>query len=177
VITEAGRPLAARPRLECDLGAVVADRTAFWGALAEDQGRPWQADPPPSGITVPAAFSVVAEALDVLLGNVFHHSAEDARCRVTLRPDGAVVVEDAGPGFADPEAAMTRGVSGADSTGIGLDIARRLAVETGGSLLIDRSELGGARVVLALGVVEESAPAETAPRRWWHRLGGAHARS
>jgi signal transduction histidine kinase len=96
---------------------------------------------------------------------------------VTVRPSGAVVVEDAGPGFADPEAALARGVSGADSTGIGLDIARQLADDTGGSLHIDRSELGGARVVLALGVVQDSAPAEPAPRRWWRRLGGAHARA
>lgn len=156
VITDAGRPLAARPRLECDLGAVVTDRTAFWGALAEDQGRPWRADPPPEGLIVPAAFSVVAESLDVLLGNVFHHSSEEAACRVTVRrADGLaeVVVEDAGPGFADPQAALARGVSGADSTGIGLDIAHRLATETGGELRIERSDLGGARVVLALRTV------------------------
>ncbi|GAA0552217.1 HAMP domain-containing sensor histidine kinase [Paractinoplanes ferrugineus] len=154
VITEASRPLVARPRLECDLGEVVADRTAFWGALAEDQGRPWQADPPPAGITVPAAFSVVGEALDVLLGNVFHHTPDDAACRVSVRSTDTtaeVIVQDAGPGFADPAAALTRGVSGADSTGIGLDIARRLAAETGGELRIDRGDLGGARVSLTLG--------------------------
>jgi signal transduction histidine kinase len=180
VITEAGRPLAARPRLQCDLGAVVADRTAFWGALAEDQGRPWQADPPVTGILVPAAFSVVAEALDVLLGNVFHHSPDEAACRVSVRREGdlaEVVVEDAGPGFADPAAAVARGVSGANSTGLGLDIARRLADDTGGELRIDRGELGGARVVLALRIVEESTPpAPQARPRLWQRLGGAHAR-
>jgi len=181
VITEAGRPLANRPRLQCDLGAVVADRTAFWGALAEDQGRPWQADPPPPGITVPAAFSVVAEALDVLLGNVFHHTADDAACRVTVRqteePASAeVVVEDAGPGFADPRAALARGVSGGESTGIGLDIARRLATDTNGELRIDRGSLGGARVTLVLGVVASSDASAPPPSGggWWRRLGGAH---
>ncbi|GAA2634846.1 HAMP domain-containing sensor histidine kinase [Paractinoplanes durhamensis] len=176
VITEAGRPLVARPRLECDLGAVVTDRTAFWGALAEDQGRPWQADPPPAGITVPAAFSVVAEALDVLLGNVFHHSPDDAACRVTVQQSAdftEVVVEDAGPGFADPAAALARGVSGADSTGIGLDIARKLAADTGGELRIERSDLGGARVVLALGVAASDPPVKSP---WWRIGGGAHAR-
>lgn len=171
VITEAGRPLVARPRLQSDLGEVVADRTAFWGALAEDQGRPWQADPPPAGIVVPAAFSVVAEALDVLLGNVFHHTPDDAACRVTVRSaDGTaeVIVADAGPGFADPEAALARGVSGGDSTGIGLDIARRLAAETGGELRIERGDRGGARVVLALGVAA-AEPAEPAGGPWWRR--------
>ncbi|GIF19235.1 signal transduction histidine kinase [Actinoplanes tereljensis] len=178
VITEAGRPLVARPRLECDLGAAVADRTAFWGALAEDQGRPWQAAPPPAGITVPAAFTVVVEALDVLLGNVFHHSPDDAACRVTVRLSGLaeVIVEDAGPGFADPEAALARGVSGAESTGIGLDIARRLAADTGGELRIERSDLSGARVVLALGIAASAGPPHPPARRRWWRLGsGAHA--
>jgi signal transduction histidine kinase len=179
VIVEAARPLAVRPTLGCDLGEVVTDRTAFWGALAGDQGRPWQAEPPPSGVTVPAAFSVVAEALDVLLGNVFLHTPATAACHVSVhRGSGwaAVTVEDAGPGFRDPEVAVSRGASDADSTGLGLDIARRLATGTGGRLTIDRGELGGARVVLTLGVA--GAPAASAVRpRLWQRLGGrgAHA--
>ncbi|GGQ80719.1 sensor histidine kinase [Couchioplanes azureus] len=178
VIVEAARPLAARPRLRCDLGAVVADRTEFWGALAEDQGRPWQADPPPAGITVPAAFSVVAEALDVLLGNVFHHTPETAACRVSVQrgPDGAsVTVDDAGPGFRDPEAAVSRGASDADSTGLGLDIARRLAADTGGRLTVGRGELGGARVVLTLGLVAEEVPPPAPRQGLWRRLTGARS--
>ncbi|BCJ45946.1 two-component sensor histidine kinase [Actinoplanes ianthinogenes] len=179
VIVEAARPLAARPRLRCDLGAVVADRTEFWGALAEDQGRPWQTQPPPSGITVPAAFSMVAEALDVLLGNVFHHTPETAACRVSVQrgPDWAsVTVDDAGPGFRDAEAAVSRGASGADSTGLGLDIARRLAADTGGRLTVGRSDLGGAQVVLTLGVAGDDTPAPESRPGLWRRLGGAHAR-
>ncbi|AEV87023.1 Ethylene receptor 2 [Actinoplanes sp. SE50] len=180
VISEASRPLAARPRLQCDLGAVVADRTGFWGALAEDQGRPWQADPPPDGLTVPAAWSRVTEALDVLLGNVFHHTGEDAACRVTVvRSDGSatVIVDDAGPGFTDPDAALARGASDANSTGLGLDIAQRLAADTGGTLTVSGNEWGGARVSLTLGTLPDETPA-AAPRRrrWWHGLGGAHAR-
>jgi signal transduction histidine kinase len=172
VIAEAGRPLAARPRLRCDLIAVVTDRTAFWGALAEDQGRPWQADDIPAGpIMVPAAVSVVGEALDVLLGNV---------CHVSVRQGpgwAAVVVDDAGPGFVDPVAALQRGVSDADSTGLGLDIAQRLAAGTGGHFAVERSDLGGARVVLTLGLAEDDAPAKPTPqRRLWRRLGGTHAR-
>ncbi|GIF15782.1 sensor histidine kinase [Actinoplanes teichomyceticus] len=180
VISEASRPLAARPRLHCDLGAVVADRTAFWGALAEDQGRPWQADPPPEGITVPAAWSRVTEALDVLLGNVFHHTGEDAACRVTVvraAASATVIVDDAGPGFTDPDAALARGASDANSTGLGLDIAQRLAADTGGGLTVGRNEWGGARVRLTLGTLPDETPA-AAPRRrrWWRGLGGVHAR-
>jgi signal transduction histidine kinase len=181
VIVEAARPLASRPKLRCDLGEVVADRAAFWGALAEDQERPWQVgEMPAEPVMVPAAVSLVTEALDVLLGNVFHHTAESAAGRVSVErgpQSAAVVVEDGGPGFADPEAALRRGASDADSTGLGLDIARRLAEETGGSLEIGRSELGGARVVLTLGLAAEQAEPKPAPRRqFWKRLGGTHAR-
>ncbi|MFI7547018.1 ATP-binding protein [Actinoplanes sp. NPDC049599] len=179
VIVEAARPLAARPRLRCDLGAVVADRTTFWGALAEDQGRPWEAEPPPAGITVPAAFSVVAEALDVLLGNVFHHTPDTAGCRVSVERGAdwaSVAVDDAGPGIDDPEAAVSRGASDAESTGLGLDIARRLAADTGGQLTVGRGVLGGARVVLTLGVAGDDAPPPPRRPRLWQRLGGAHAR-
>ncbi|MGX6604982.1 HAMP domain-containing sensor histidine kinase [Micromonosporaceae bacterium Da 78-11] len=180
VIVEASRPLAARPRLRCDLVEVVADRAAFWGALAEDQGRGWQVELPAGPIPVGAAGSVVAEALDVLLDNVFHHTAEQIACRVSVAQPGpdlaTVTVDDAGPGFADPEAALRRGASDTESTGLGLDIAQRLAADTGGSLVVSRGELGGARVVLTLGLARETPPPAPARRRLWHRLGGAHAR-
>jgi len=62
-------------------------------------------------------------------------------------------VQDAGPGF-DPSAGA-RGVSGAGSTGLGLDIARRTAESAGGTLTVDRSPLGGARVTVTLGALTE----------------------
>ncbi|GAA0743162.1 sensor histidine kinase [Dactylosporangium roseum] len=64
-------------------------------------------------------------------------------------PDGAVlVVEDDGAGF-DP-AAGKRGVSGAGSTGLGPDIARRTAESAGGSLTVDRSPAGRTRATVVL---------------------------
>ena len=57
---------------------------------------------------------------------------------------------DAGPGIADPASAVRRGVSGAGSTGLGLDIAQRSAHSAGGRLEITRGPLGGARVALLL---------------------------
>jgi signal transduction histidine kinase len=59
-----------------------------------------------------------------------------------------VVVEDAGEGL-DPED-VARGRSGAGSTGLGLDVARRTAEQAGGRLVVDRGPLGGARVTLEL---------------------------
>ncbi|WP_433541250.1 hypothetical protein ACQP10_09910 [Streptosporangium sandarakinum] len=59
-------------------------------------------------------------------------------------------MSDDGPGFgiaAPPE----RGRSGAGSTGLGLDIARRTAESSGGSLSLGGSATGGASVTLLLG--------------------------
>src|SRR5690606_3903779 len=59
-----------------------------------------------------------------------------------------VLVSDAGPGIPDPEAALARGRgSGAPgSTGLGLDIVRRLAESTGGDVRVGPSVLGGAEI-------------------------------
>lgn len=59
-----------------------------------------------------------------------------------------VLVSDAGPGIADPDAALRRGNDGGrdGSTGLGLDIVRRVAESTGGDVRIGRSMLGGTEV-------------------------------
>ncbi|MDH6570142.1 signal transduction histidine kinase [Streptomyces sp. SAI-117] len=59
-----------------------------------------------------------------------------------------VLVSDAGPGIRDPEAAMARGRGSGStgSTGLGLDIVRRLAEATGGDVRIGSSVLGGTEV-------------------------------
>ena len=60
-----------------------------------------------------------------------------------------LIVADDGPGFATSDA-LERGVSGAGSSGLGLDIVRRTVESSGGSLSIGRSAGGGALVVLEL---------------------------
>ncbi len=89
--------------------------------------------------------------MDALLGNALSHTAEDAAVDVRVGPqDGLVAVEvaDRGPGL--PPGALRRGQSGAGSTGLGLDIARRTAEASGGKLLVEDRPGGGARVVLLL---------------------------
>jgi signal transduction histidine kinase len=148
---------ARRPRTDeppgCDAAEVLADRFGFWSALAEDQGRPCQLTGADQAAPVPVSRSDLAAAADSLLGNVFRHTAEGTGFAVTLyRGEGAVLVlvADAGPGIADPDRALLRGSSGAGSTGLGLDIARRVAESTGGGLKIGTSAFGGAQVQLRL---------------------------
>ena len=61
-----------------------------------------------------------------------------------------LVVADEGPGF--PQADPTeRGRSGIGSTGLGLDIARRIAESSGGTLMIGHSASGGGVVTIGFG--------------------------
>lgn len=135
----------------CDVAAVVAERMAFWSALAEDQERPWQLVGASGPAHVPVAGPELAAALDAVLGNVFRHTPEGTAFQVTVHQGNgsvAVLVDDAGPGLDDAARAMRRGEGSGrvGSTGLGLDIVRKLAERTGGSLTIDRSPLGGAQV-------------------------------
>jgi signal transduction histidine kinase len=152
VIAEARRPVREGLGAACDASAVVAERVAFWSVLAEEEGRAVALDLPGRPLPVRVAAADLGAALDALLGNVFAHTPEGTGFRVAVRPrDGGgaeVDVADSGPGL--PEAAVERGHSGGGSTGLGLDIARRTAENSGGSLRLASSP-SGASITLALG--------------------------
>ena len=158
IIREVRRPGRNDQREYTDLGVLVRDRMAFWNVLAEEEGRTTSLQIPAVGPMVAAPEHDLEAAVDALIGNVLAHTKEGSSYEVVCRPDGnsaVVVVDDAGFGF-DPST-VERGKSGAGSTGLGLDIARRTAVATGGSLTVGASPLGGARVTLTLGGAEEPA--------------------
>ncbi len=137
----------------CDVSEVVRERMVFWSALAGDQGRRHRVVGAQLRIPVPVARADLAAALDAVLGNVFRYTPQGTAFEVAVsRRDGyvAVRVDDAGPGIADPDRALRRGASDQGSTGLGLDIARRVALQSGGSVSIDRAALGGASVVMLL---------------------------
>jgi signal transduction histidine kinase len=134
----------------------------FWSALAADQRRQCQVLGAETTVWVPLSRADLIAIIDSLVGNVFRYTPVGCALTVELRQmEGgtALIVEDAGPGIGDPEAAVRRGSSGAGSTGLGLDIARRAAEATGGTLRIGRGALGGARITLRFGSVEPTAAA------------------
>jgi signal transduction histidine kinase len=121
---------------------------------------------------VPVASTALCDAVDAILGNVFAHTPEGSPLAVSLavlsdpedheKRSVLLRVDDQGPGFRDAMV-LERGVSGGGSTGLGLDIARRVAESSGGHLRLSRSALGGARVELVLpGQIGASLEEDTA---------------
>ena len=149
IIREARRPARQELNSGCDLGVVVAQRVAFWSALAEEQQREVTSRLVDRAIFVAIPASDAEAMMDALLGNVFAHTEDQVGFAVRIEDDGAWVtltVADAGEGFPD-RSVVERGESGAASTGLGLDIVRRTAESCGGTLTIGHSgEFGGARV-------------------------------
>jgi len=102
----------------------------------------------------------VVQILENLIANAL--SATDGRGPVEIRaaPDGPrvqIVVADRGPGPGDdPEALFEPYVTGrADGSGLGLPIARNLALANGGTLKLRPREGGGTEAVLELPAAKE----------------------
>ncbi|MEU9860485.1 HAMP domain-containing sensor histidine kinase [Streptomyces sp. NPDC047971] len=160
---------ATGPGAGCDASEVVRERMDFWSALAEDEGRKVRVAGIDRPVRIPVARPELVAALDALLGNVFRHTPEGTAFSVDVHNgDDAVIVlvSDAGPGIADPAAALTRGNSGhrAGSTGLGLDIVRQMAESTGGDVRIGHSVLGGTEVRIWIGLDGRRAGGEAGRR-------------
>jgi len=170
IIREARRP-SDGARASCDAAEVVAECAAFWWPLAEDQDRWMTVDLAPGPVPVQVSRDDLATCTDILLENVFAHTPDGVALAVRLSPragGGAwLVVTDDGPGFGDVDLTR-RGVSRGGSTGLGLDIARRIAETSGGTLVIGRSAAGGGAVKLGLG--SSAGPPETGRRHGRNRL-------
>lgn len=154
----------------CDAAEVIRDRMAFWSALAEDEAREVRTAGADRPVRVPVARTELAAALDAMLGNVFRHTPEGTAFAVDVHSsDDAVIVlvSDAGPGVPDPTAALRRGHGDGNqgSTGLGLDIVRRVAESTGGDLAIGPSILGGAEIRMWLNRAKPTTPTKPKPPR------------
>ncbi|MFF4185853.1 sensor histidine kinase [Streptomyces sp. NPDC001691] len=165
----------AGPGAGCDACEVILERMEFWSALAEDEGREVRLAGVDRPVRIPVARADLVAVLDALLGNVFRHTPEGTAFSVDVHngEDAVIVlVSDAGPGISDPRAALARGNSGGrpGSTGLGLDIVRRVAESTGGDVRIGHSVLGGTEVRLWIGL----GPAS--PGRRGHRVRGRSRR-
>jgi signal transduction histidine kinase len=152
LIDEARRPLREGIGSKADVAGIARDRLAFWAPLAEEEGRRFRLEAPDRAVVVAGHPDDIAAAIDALVGNVLAHTPEGTAFSVAVEPsaDGArLVVADEGPGIGDP-ALLERGVSGAGSSGLGLDIVRRTAEAGGGSFRVGTADGGGAEVSVDL---------------------------
>jgi len=136
-----------------DLAGVSRARAEFWAVLALEQHRTLTLDIPIDSVPIHAAPADATTVMDTLLENVFAHTPAGAP--ITVRVDAReamLCVEDGGGGF-DPSQ-LVRGTSSRRSTGLGLDIVRRIAERSGGTMTVATSNLGGAAITVRFGVPE-----------------------
>lgn len=132
-----------------ELGEIVRERVAFWEVLARAQQRPLELCLHPQPLSVRARRRDVQQLVDVLVDNVLRHTHAALPLRVSTQPraggGGFLIVEDGGPGLA------ARSMKRAQGSGRGVEIARRIARDSGGALTFGRSDLGGTRAEVELG--------------------------
>jgi signal transduction histidine kinase len=155
----------------CDLVDVLRARMTFWSTLARHQGRDCSCTCHTAVAMVGLVEKDAAAVIDSLLGNVFQHTPPGTPFAATVvRYAGWVtlVIEDGGPGIADTDVALRRGTSGGGSTGLGLHIARQALDACGGTIHVERSPFGGARIRLRFGEAgaRHDRPAPRAWRLW-----------
>jgi len=152
-VIQATRSVPLQQAASSDLSAVVSARCVFWSVLAEEQGRVMSLNLDAAPVRVELSPEAVETIVDALIGNVFSHTEPTTAFAVAV---GSIAnrpwleVSDEGPGLSAGHV-INRGVSGAGSTGLGLDIVRRSAESVGGGIEMSDRPGGGAvaRVWLA----------------------------
>lgn len=136
-----------------DLADVVAKRMGFWRVVASAQNRELTLTiPKEKTILVSSPDAEVLTALDNLIQNVLAHTnpGTEFSVEVTDKPP-SLIVRDKGDGLPSP-GVFDRGSSTGKSSGLGLDIVRRIAESSGGNVSI--GEGSGANIIVSFGAHE-----------------------
>jgi signal transduction histidine kinase len=137
----------------CDLAEVVSRRMGFWQIVAAAQNRELNVNrPADEEIIVNSADSEILTALDNLVQNVLTHTSAGTGFSVTASSNPpSLIVADEGSGLSSPNV-FDRGSSTGESSGLGLDIVRRIAEASGGDVRI--GEGPGANIIVRFGEPE-----------------------
>jgi signal transduction histidine kinase len=151
---DGSRPETRPGQGRSDLGRAVRHRLTFWSVLAEDQGRRVSSNIPNGSQSIGVSTAELDVCIDALINNVFTHTPAGAPFSVDVvsafNRRWTLVVQDGGPGLPG-DSLPIRGASGGSGTGLGLDIVRRTAESSGGSVSTGRSLDGGARIEVTFG--------------------------
>ena len=134
---------------------IVAERTAAWAPLADEQGVALQAEIPVQ-VRVGLGDGYLEQILDNLIANAIEATAAGDRITVSAAPTargGRVIVADNGPGMsqADMDRAFLRFASSKPGgSGLGLAIVYRLAAVGGGGAGLAQTPGGGLTVTVDL---------------------------
>ena len=133
-----------------DLAAVVDRRMGFWQVVAAAQDRELSVESPGTGpVPVAAPDADVLTALDNLVQNVLTHTAAGTGFTVTVSAQPpSLTVADRGDGLPSADV-FDRGSTTGSSSGLGLDIVRRIAEASGGDVRIGDGP--GATIVVRFG--------------------------
>lgn len=148
IVNDARRPVRTDATARCDVVDVVRERLAFWGPLAEEQGRSLEQRLPAPPVRIHAHATDLRDVIDILIDNVFAHTPDGVGITVTVEvaDDTATLeVRDEGPGFD----AATQHAGREGTSGLGLDLVRRTAQGLGGALEVATGP-AGTRVTVRL---------------------------
>ena len=141
----------------CDLPAVVAQRMGFWRIVASAQQRTVAAEvDETTPVLVNLSAAEVLSVLDNLVQNVLTHTVAGVGFTVsTVSDPPRLTIRDEGDGLPSTDV-FDRGSSSGGS-GLGLDIVRRVAEESGGDITLGDGP--GTTIVVRFG--EPVSPTET----------------
>lgn len=156
IVREARRPVRGELAARCDAAVVVDARIDYWRPLAEEQGRTLAVRRETGPLVVGVDAADLQDLVDVLIDNVFAHTPEGTAFSVELeRHDAAgtpwlvLSVSDRGPGFRQTRRRRV------GTSGLGLEIASRLADSLGGDLRVHDGPQGGAAVEVRLPLLDD----------------------
>jgi signal transduction histidine kinase len=157
LIEDVRRPGDAGVNRAVDIAGVAAAHAGFWSVLADEQGREFRWSVPEEPVRVALTESEAGDVIDTLIANVFAHTGPGTAFELSVGRAGStarVAIRDEGEGFPTGIDPFLRGASGGGSTGLGLDIVKRLAESIGGA--VRAFDAGpGASVEVELPLTEE----------------------